>query len=192
MKELPTAFKRCTNQRIISIFNEVLAHATDVGYHFCKPISTINLYEAPNSYWKNHTLGQCRRTSIGRRPVNVYVVINKTYAEKASDNDLRVLLIHEVAHATNEAFNASHGSIWQKVGDTIGAKYGIKVTQYTDYSALETVTKEDFKVQKREKKYAVQCPKCKRIVEFARMCNTLKNPSDYICVKCNEPLVRIK
>lgn len=194
MTKYPKAFSYCRDDRALHIFYETLHEAIDLGFHFHKSIDSIDLFVVPNSYWNGRRLGECRMFRYKDSSIvsDVYIVLNKTCINNASDMDLRALIIHEVAHATKEAAFDNHGKIWENVGNTIGAKYGIKVTKLCDLKTTEQLDSDMFKVKKLAPKYSVRCPKCNHVWEFSRMCNTIKNPEKYRCGSCKVKLERIK
>lgn len=74
-------------------------------------------------------------------------------------HDLEKILpicVHEMAHAVKSARNDGHGDIWRKVGNAIGASYGVTVER----RIKDDERVDDIAPVERPKKYAIGCPKC--------------------------------
>lgn len=63
-----------------------------------------------------------------------------------------------------------------------------------DFEEYKDFKKQNIKIPQKngqEYKYAVHCPSCGELFKYKRICKTVLNPEDYLCLKCNVPLERL-
>lgn len=59
---------------------------------------------------------------------------------------------------------------------------------FEEYKNLQKQNIERPKKHEQQYKYAVHCPNCGEVFKFKRICKTVLDPGDYVCMKCNVPL----
>lgn len=75
--------------------------------------------------------------------------------------------------------------VWS-LNDGFPGKY-----DFEEYKNLQKQNIELPKKHEQQYKYEVRCPDCGELFKFKRICKTVLNPEDYVCMKCNVPLERL-
>jgi len=173
MLNLPRTWKKCTNSELLELYKEICDEATRLGYSFKEP--KLYMFKSTKSWGRCHYNTETNESAIALN----YVFEDKPEAARNT-------LIHEIAHSC--AVGDHHGERWERAGNNIGKKWGIKVTRLNNY--------EDLGVQSISKlgKYIVKCKKCGHEYYHARMCGVVEHPEFYNCgcSGCHGELKRIK
>ena len=101
------------------------------------------------------------------------------------DQDIQINVIaHEWIHAMCD-LGEHHGKRF---------KYYMNLLNGHGFNIRISGTDEDFGLPKREKvsKYILRCKKCGVLINKTKMCDTVRNPSDYLHKGCGGTMERIK
>lgn len=171
MKNLaPTTWKVCTNQEVLNVYQEVLAHAKELRLNVGNP----KLY----TFKSTHNFGRCITNIHGS-----VIGLNEEFLKNPIK--CRETCIHELAHAIVP--KSHHDWRWEEIGNKIGAKWGIKVSRLSSEEKAGIVLPD----KKEEVKYIVKCPTCGCLWKYQRLTPTVRYPEHYRCGKCKTTLERI-
>ena len=191
MIQVKRTWKKCENEEINKIYNEVLKTVKEMypEYFDCKLTFYIDsstrvlgrciaLYkpESLKSKWgfPNH-FGYIRHDEV-------VILLSKYVTEPTT---VRRTLIHEFAHMVTP--KEHHSYSWERRAQLIGEKFG-----ETDIKRLASpCDSKNFMEQmdsnithKPVKKYEVICTGCGRITRRTRMCDIIKHPEHWNCGVC--------
>lgn len=111
-------------------------------------IETVSINYRSKKRW-----GCCKR----RNGINHIEISNRILRDDIPYEKVLTVMIHEILHATYGGH--SHGKVWQERAQKVMAKYPeYKITRCTPASEF------GLEARKVERKFAVQCPVCKKRV----------------------------
>lgn len=183
---LPKSWKPSDDALLNEIFRDVMATAKNLGYDLSG--LTLSPFVFPKSAGKSSAGTVYGQTRYNDRLDRVHIGFNIGLIASHDLQKILPVIIHEMAHAVKTARHDGHGNIWRKVGDSIGASYGITVER----RVKDDERVDDIAPVKRPDKYAIGCPKCGASWGYARMCTSVEHPEAWQCHKCRTSLVRIK
>ena len=159
-----------------------------IGLVSPKPIR----YEASNRLTR--AWGNC--TTYRNKPYTLIKVATWMLADDIPERNLRMLLMHEVAHAVDENKHGHKGR-WLEIAELINDCYAMDIQQYVtneEREAVQNVQAYQDMVEKRRQrkldyKWEFHCPKCGHVYRDKRRPNGLAYyPStkeiNYCCGKC--------
>lgn len=191
MIKVKRTWKKCTDDKINSIYNEVLNTVKEMypEYFDCK----LSFYIDSST----RTLGRCivnykRESLISRwgfpnhfeniRNEEVVILLSKYVTDPAV---VKRTLIHEFAHMVTP--KEHHSSFWERRAELIGEKFGeVDIKRFASSSDANSFREQMniSGVKKVEKKYEVICTGCGRIAKRTRMCDIIKHPGNWKCGVC--------
>jgi len=163
-------WKVITSGRLYNLFSEVVNHAKAIGL------------------WKRELPLLCTRKSYGtagscfrrKNPQGLYdcAIVISEFILDMSDDQLRKILCHEVAHAICPL--EKHSQVWLNTANQLGKRWGYVAEKYnTDGDIINAL-----KAGKGNHKYEVYCPTCGAVWQYKTLNKTVRNPSHYKCGKC--------
>lgn len=191
MIEVKRTWKKCTDEKINSIYNEVLNVVKEMypQYFDCKLSfyidgSTKSLGCCIANYKRESLISQWGFSNHFEyiRNEEVVILLSKYVTDLTT---VKRTLIHEFAHMVTPREKHSH--YWERRAELIGEKFGetnIKrfASPNDSKSFREQMTISG--VKRPDKKYEVVCTGCGRVVKRTRICSIIKNPENWKCGNC--------
>ena len=159
-----------------------------IGLVSPKPIR----YEASNRLTR--AWGNC--TTYRNKPYTLIKVATWMLADDIPEHNLRMLLMHECAHAIDENKHGHKGR-WLEIAELINDCYAMDIQQYVtneEREAVQNVQAYQDMIEKRKRrkldyKWEYHCPKCGNVYRDKRRPNGLAyypstNEINYCCGKC--------
>ena len=187
MIEVKRTWKKCTDEKINSIYNEILETVKSMypEYFDCK----LSFYIDSST----RSLGRCianykRESLISRwgfpnhfeyiRNEEVVILLSKYVTDPAT---AKRTLIHEFAHMVTP--KEHHSYYWECRAERIGEKFGEK-----DLKRLASIDDSEIFNKQMEisgvKKLEVVCTGCGHIAKRTRMCDIIRHPERWTCGIC--------
>lgn len=186
----------CENEKITSLFNEVKAVTQSLYPEFFDGVyvelfidsSTSHLGQCNWEYTKRYSQFELKRAVREKtlRYKRVVILLSK-YVFNMSDDEIRNTIVHEFGHMVSPGYN--HDYFWENRANTIGKSFGVTCERLAGKNETDQFHSAINKTG--IYKYTVECPSCHTQWKFQRMCNTVKYPSKYHCVKCQKQLVLV-
>lgn len=132
----------------------------------------------------------CSRKSVGsfgscfynKNPDGTFdctVVLNNLLFDY-SDDQIRKVIVHEVAHAICPMQH--HSAKWHQTANLLGKKWGYEIERTnSDAELCADIFKR--KAQSSPYKFELYCPVCGTTWQYKRECNAVKHPEKYRCPK---------
>lgn len=191
MIEVKRTWKKCTDEKINSIYNEVLETVKSMypEYFDCK----LSFY-IDNS---TRALGRCianykRESLVSKwgfpnhfeyiRNDEVVILLSKYVTDPVT---AKRTLIHEFAHMVTP--REHHSYYWENRAKIIGEKFGeVDIKRFASSNDSNNFREQMniSGVKKPNKKYEVVCTGCGRIAKRTRMCDIIKHPENWNCGIC--------
>lgn len=191
MIEVKRTWKKCTDEKINNIYNEVLNTVKEMypEYFDCKlsfyiDSSTRTLGRCIANYKKESLISQWgfRNHFEYIRNEEVVILLSKYVTDPIV---VKRTLIHEFAHMVTP--KEHHSSYWERRAELIGEKFGeVGIKRFASLSDTNSFTEQIniSGVKKPDKKYEVVCTGCGRIVKRTRMCDIIRYPGNWKCGVC--------
>lgn len=191
MIEVKRTWKKCVDEKINNIYNEVLSVVKEMypQYFDCK----LSFYIDSST----RILGRCianykRESLISRwgfpnhfeyiRNEEVVILLSKYVTDPTV---AKRTLIHEFAHMVTPKEHHSH--YWERRAERIGEKFGeVDIKRFASSNDSKSFREQMSisGVKRPDKKYEVVCTGCGRIAKRTRMCDIIKHPENWICGTC--------
>ena len=191
MIEVKRTWKKCTDENINKIYNEVLNTVKEMypEYFDCK----LSFYIDSSTRALGRCIAHYKRESLTSewgfpnhfgyiRNEEVVILLSKYVTDLAA---VKRTLIHEFAHMVTP--REHHSSFWERRAELIGEKFGetnIKRLASTDDSDSFIKQIDIERIKKQGKRYEVVCTGCGRIAKRTRMCDIVKHPENWKCCIC--------
>lgn len=187
MIEVKRTWKKCTDEKINNIYNEVLSTVKEMypEYFDCR----LSFYIDSST----RTLGQCIRTYKKEslisqwgypnhfgyiRNEEVVILLSRYVTDPIV---AKRTLIHEFAHMVTP--KEHHSYYWERRAERIGEKFGEK-----DLKRLASIDDSEVFNKQMEisgvKKLEVVCTGCGHIAKRTRMCDIIRHPERWKCGIC--------
>lgn len=193
-------WKDCEDQKILAVYNEVMAEAKKLypeyfektTYKFYIDSSTRHLGRCMWQYDKS-TLCSERgfKNHCGNIRCSEVVILLSKYLKDIKQ--ITSVLVHEAGHAVTPGDH--HSSLWFVRSNKIGEKFKVSINgRLANEEEMLDFTKNIRKENgyKEQNKYTVKCKCCGREIHKKRMCSIIKEPKKWRCGVCNGSFERIK
>ena len=163
---------RVTSGRLYLLYLEVIDHAKEL-----KLWQTDR--EIPPLYTRKsvRTFGTCFANKCKDGSYDCAIVMNQILLDY-SDDRIRKVLVHEVAHAIHP--REHHNSGWRRDANRIGEKWGYLAEVCNSDKALNAALDG---LKEKKYKYELYCPTCGQVWKYSRICAAIQHPERYRCRK---------
>ena len=205
MITIKRTWKRCTNEKVNKIFQDILDKAIELYPGYFRNIKPT-LYIIDSTTW----LGFCSVEYPDNIPRNCYggydahiwnpdqnifqykdavILLNRRIMN--DERSVIKTLVHEMAHYVTPLEH--HSNLWETRMNKIGKFFDVSCTSGRFCDSETSKVLKSFKGgrQKEKPKYMVRCVNCGRIVERKRMCSIISTPFLWHCGHCNGSFERI-
>lgn len=187
MIEVKRTWKKCTDEKINNIYNEVLNTVKEMypEYFDCK----LSFYIDRST----RTLGKCiaryKKESLTSkwgfpnhfgyiRNEEVVILLSKYVTDPVV---IKRTLIHEFAHMVTP--KEHHSSFWERRVELIGEKFGeVDLKRFASSSDLSSF-REQIEISG-VKRLEVVCTGCGHVAKRTRMCDIIRHPERWKCGVC--------
>lgn len=183
MYPVKRTWKPINSGRLYELYLEVMANAR-----------ALKLWdetkENPPLYTRKsvRTLGTCSSNKNRNGTWDSSIILNQEL-EKYSDDQIRPIIVHEVAHAIYP--EEHHGFYWRYTANRLGQKWGCKAEVYSSNEEINKAL-EELKTAVSPYKYELYCPCCGATWKYKCLCQAVKNPQIYLCKKDRTKLLSRK
>lgn len=165
-------WKPVKSGRLYNLYEEVMENAQALGYWKEPTVPPLFTRKCTRSF------GSCFDKEVNG-VAEIAIVLNEMLLDY-SDDQIRAVIVHEVAHAI--CLKHNHDNVWKRTANTLGKKWGYKVERHCKDSELnEAIFK--LKDERRPYKYELYCPVCGKTYKYRRMCEAVRHPDKYWCRK---------
>ena len=165
-------------KNIYELFDHALSIVEECCGDVVEPINEVRINYRSKKRW-----GMCKYTSS--TDSNVIEISNRILGDDVPYEKVLQVVVHEVLHATYGCHN--HGKLWKRRAAQVMEKYPeLNISRCNSASEFGV---SEYKCP--EKKYAVQCPICKRTWRRAKQSKLITQTWRYSCKMCSAKLVRI-
>ena len=198
--EFKRTWTKCTDDRIIKIFNDVMAEARRLypqQFELCEPelyfdtsrkhlgrcVSDCNFKSMPTYEFRAfRCAGKIRHTKC--------VILLSKYMASMTDSDITNTLVHEMGHFVSPMEN--HNYLWKTRANNIGKAFNTRCDRLAGHDESQAFHQSavDGGAKFLEYKYFIECPKCHTVWKRKVMSDFVKNCGLYTCGKCNVKLQR--
>ena len=165
-------WKVVTSGRMYNLYIEVMNHVQALGYW--KEASFPTLFTRKTVY----AFGSCFDKKING-VVEIAIVMNEMLLDY-SDDRIRKVLVHEVAHAV--CLGHHHDAVWKRTANALGKKWGYKIERKCQDAELNDAIYR-LKEKRSPYRYELYCPVCGKTYKYSRMCDAVRHPNKYWCKK---------
>lgn len=172
-------WKKVTSGRLFGLYLEVIHYAQALG--LMSPTG-----EVPPLYTRKsvRTFGACFSSRNQNGTCDCAIVLNEILI-KYSDDQIRKVIVHEVAHAIHPLEH--HSRSWRRDANRLGKRWGYVVEVRNSDGELSAALN-TMKEGRRKYRYELYCTRCGATWKYTRMSKAVKFPQKYECTHCKSRL----
>jgi len=205
MITIKRTWKRCTNEKVNKIFQNILDKAIELYPGYFRNIKpTLYIFDSteclglcnidyPKNILRNDYGGyDCRIWNPDQNILqyeDAVILLNRRIMK--DERSVTKTLVHEMAHYVTPLEH--HSSLWRARMDSIGKFFNVSCTDGRFCDSETSKVFRSFKGGRKKEtpKYMVRCVNCGKVVKRKRMCSLISTPYLWHCGHCNGSFERI-